>query len=85
MDTGRNGNGPLPDHSGYRGPSWCNPPGRALGRVPTAATGDRLADAFLWVKYPGESDGSCGLGDLPTAAGYPTTRSDWPAERTRLS
>ncbi len=71
VDTGRNGNGPLPDGSSYRGPSWCNPPGRALGRAPTTVTGDPLADAFLWVKYPGESDGSCGLGDLPAGSWLP--------------
>ena len=71
VDTGRNGNGPLPDNSGYRGPSWCNPPGRALGPAPTTATGDPLADAFLWVKYPGESDGSCGLADPPAGSWLP--------------
>lgn len=55
IDTSRNGNGPA---SGIAEP-WCNPPGRALGVAPTAATGDRLIDAFLWVKHPGESDGTC--------------------------
>ncbi|MGW2813959.1 glycoside hydrolase family 6 protein [Streptomyces sp. NPDC001415] len=54
VDTSRNGNGP------YRGSdSWCNPPGRALGTPPTAATGDPLIDAYLWIKRPGESDGTC--------------------------
>ena len=65
VDTSRNGRGPLPEHSGYAGPDWCNPPGRALGRAPTTATGQSLVDAYLWVKYPGGSDGSCGLGDPP--------------------
>lgn len=73
VDTGRNGNGPLPANSGYAGPVWCNPPGRALGATPTTDTGDAQADAFLWIKYPGESDGDCGLHD-PAAgtwlAGY---------------
>jgi endoglucanase len=39
--------------------AWCNPSGRALGPRPTTATGQPLVDAFVWVKSPGESDGSC--------------------------
>jgi endoglucanase len=54
VDTSRNGNGP--------GSDWCNPPGRALGERPTAQTGQRGVDAFLWVKRPGESDGTCNGG-----------------------
>ncbi|MCC3773203.1 glycoside hydrolase family 6 protein, partial [Streptomyces sp. UNOC14_S4] len=38
---------------------WCNPPGRALGTPPTTATGSPLIDAYLWIKRPGESDGTC--------------------------
>jgi endoglucanase len=56
IDTSRNGMG---------GPSdgqWCNPPGQALGQAPTTRTGHRLVDAYLWVKYPGESDGPCNGG-----------------------
>jgi endoglucanase len=56
VDTSRNGLGPAPDGS------WCNPPGRALGARPTAATGEPLQDADLWVKHPGESDGACNGG-----------------------
>ncbi len=52
VDTSRNGRGPF-------GNEWCNPPGRALGRRPTTRTGSPLADAYLWVKRPGESDGTC--------------------------
>jgi endoglucanase len=36
--------------------------GRALGPRPTTATGDPLADAFLWIKQPGFSDGPCNGG-----------------------
>lgn len=61
IDTSRNGLGPA---TGIDEP-WCNPPGRALGASPTAATGDKLVDAFLWIKHPGESDGTCHNG--PTA------------------
>ncbi|WP_414930980.1 glycoside hydrolase family 6 protein [Streptomyces sp. Je 1-369] len=54
IDTSRNGNGP------FQGPqSWCNPPGRALGTPPTTETGDPALDAYLWIKRPGESDGTC--------------------------
>ncbi|MGA5049257.1 glycoside hydrolase family 6 protein [Streptomyces arboris] len=51
IDTSRNGNGaPAPGQ-------WCDPEGRALGQPPTTRTGERLIDAYLWVKLPGESDG----------------------------
>lgn len=53
VDTGRNGLGPTADAQ------WCNPDGRALGNLPTTATGNALVDAYLWIKTPGESDGSC--------------------------
>lgn len=53
IDTSRNGNGPTSDNA------WCNPDGRALGAKPTTQTGNSLVDAYLWIKYPGESDGSC--------------------------
>lgn len=55
IDTSRNG---LPTAS----KDWCNPRGRALGVTPTTNTGHPLVDAFLWVKAPGESDGTCGGG-----------------------
>jgi endoglucanase len=53
IDTSRNGAGPL-------GVEWCNPPGRKLGVPPTLETADpEHLDAYLWLKRPGESDGSC--------------------------
>ncbi|TFV56135.1 1,4-beta-glucanase [Mycobacterium sp. PS03-16] len=55
IDTSRNGAGPVEGDPLY----WCNPSGRALGVAPTTATGHPQVDAFLWVKRPGESDGSC--------------------------
>jgi endoglucanase len=54
IDTSRNGLGSSGD--------WCNPEGRALGKRPTAKTRDRRADAYLWIKPPGESDGTCNGG-----------------------
>jgi endoglucanase len=53
IDTGRNGLGPTADNQ------WCNPAGRGLGPVATTATADPAVDAYLWIKAPGESDGSC--------------------------
>ncbi|AMO63913.1 endoglucanase A [Mycolicibacterium phlei] len=60
IDTSRNGNGPA-DGEMY----WCNPSGRALGVRPTTATAAPHADAYLWIKRVGESDGTCGKGDPP--------------------
>ena len=56
IDTSRNGVG------GTTSGEWCNPPGQALGQAPTTRTGHRLVDAYLWIKYPGESDGPCNGG-----------------------
>jgi endoglucanase len=61
VDTSRNGQGPwvVPPHPSGDPQDWCNPPDRGLGVRPTANTGVPLADAFLWVKTPGQSDGQC--------------------------
>jgi endoglucanase len=58
IDTSRNGNGPDLSPSGAT--VVCNPSGRALGLAPTTNTGVPGLDAYLWVKPPGDSDGSCG-------------------------
>ncbi len=75
VDTSRNGRGPN-DMSAYavapynqpasvitalQNGGWCNPPGSGNGTKPTASTGVPLADAYLWVKTPGESDGQCNI------------------------
>lgn len=54
IDTSRNGLG--------SDGSWCNPPGRALGHRPTVNTRHPDIDAYLWIKRPGESDGTCNGG-----------------------
>jgi endoglucanase len=64
IDTSRNGAGPA---SGSE-LNWCNPSGRALGTPPTADTTGAHADAYLWIKRPGESDGTCGRGDPPAGS-----------------
>jgi endoglucanase len=75
IDTGRNGQGPFDAAAytaapynqpagvigGLNGGSWCNPKGAGVGFRPTADTGVPLADAYLWVKTPGGSDGSCDI------------------------
>lgn len=70
VDTSRNGNGPsLQDDPD--GPKWCNPPGRAVGRSPTTRTGERKVDAYLWIKQPGASDGTCRAGAPPAGHWWP--------------
>lgn len=61
IDTGRNGAGPPLDSP----LGWCNPSGRALGAPPSTVTAGEHADAYLWIKRPGESDGSCDRGEPP--------------------
>ena len=56
IDTSRNGRGPA------AGDAWCNPSGRGLGLPPTTTPGLEPLDALLWIKTPGESDGSCNGG-----------------------
>jgi endoglucanase len=90
IDTSRNGLGPN-DMSAYAAPpygqpagvvsalqagNWCNPPGRGLGLQPTASTGAALVDAYLWVKTPGESDGSCDIAGGARAWDY-TAYNPW--------
>jgi endoglucanase len=60
IDTSRNGNGSNGD--------WCNPSGRAIGTLPSTQTGITNLDATLWIKTPGESDGTCNGG--PSAGSW---------------
>ena len=69
IDTSRNGDGP--DTSSEDEPTWCNPPGRALGTSPTTHTGNPLVDAYLWIKQPGQSDGSCRPGEPRAGQWWP--------------
>jgi len=54
VDTGRNAVTGLRKEWG----DWCNVNGAGFGVRPTSTTGDDLADAFVWVKPGGESDGT---------------------------
>jgi endoglucanase len=69
IDTSRNGQGPWTTNARYPDKQdWCNPPDRGLGIRPTLDTGDPLVDAYLWIKIPGESDGTCTRGAAPGSA-----------------
>jgi len=50
VDTSRNANG--------SNGQWCNPAGRKLGATAQVGGG---AEMLLWVKTPGNSDGTCGI------------------------
>ncbi len=56
LDSSRNGKGPISRDS------WCNPKNRAIGQTPLAPTGIKGLDAYLWLKEPGVSDGTCNGG-----------------------
>ena len=71
VDTSRNGNGPTSDNQ------WCNPSGRALGVPSTMQTGVHGIDAYVWIKNPGESDGSCN--------GGPAAGTFWPDKALELA
>ena len=95
IDTSRSGQGPLDAsiyaNAPYNQPasvvqtltngSWCNPPARGLGTHPTANTGVSLLDAYLWVKTPGESDGTCDAAGGARAWDYADyTQPGWPTD-----
>lgn len=69
VDTSRNGAGPA-------GSEWCNPPGRLVGDA-AGTLGDDIVDTNLWIKPPGESDGTC--------RGGPPAGSWWPAAAAELT
>lgn len=55
VDTSRNG-------VGTAGAEWCNPTGQGLGMIPQYVQGVGNMLAALWIKAPGESDGTCNGG-----------------------
>jgi endoglucanase len=69
IDTGRNGKGSNGE--------WCNPSGRALGAAPAVVTKAGNLDAQLWIKPPGESDGTCN--------GGPAAGTWWPENALELA
>jgi endoglucanase len=82
IDTSRNG-------SSVSATTWCNPDNQLLGTTPTMNTGISKLDAELWIKNPGESDGSaasdasCDTPSLGESA--PTAGTFWPAYAEMLA
>ena len=68
IDTSRNGNGSTGE--------WCNPAGRLVGAA-GGTFADDIVDTNLWIKPPGESDGTCNGG--PQAGVW------WPAAAAELT
>lgn len=66
VDTSRNGLGPAEGAQ-----AWCNPRGRALGDRPTTITASPAADAYLWIKLIGQSDGECDRGEPAAGTWWP--------------
>jgi len=68
IDTGRNGKPGIRTAPG----NWCNVKGAGLGERPRAAPAP-LIDAYVWIKVPGESDGTA---DTKAARFDPNCASD---------
>ncbi|MFJ6001102.1 glycoside hydrolase family 6 protein [Arthrobacter sp. NPDC092385] len=62
--------------------TWCNPAGQGLGKLPTLTPGVPNVDAFLWLKAPGESDGTCNGG--PGAGAFFPERAQELIKNARL-
>ncbi|MGY1710868.1 glycoside hydrolase family 6 protein [Geodermatophilus sp. SYSU D00758] len=74
IDTSRNGAGPVPE-TGSDEDRWCNPEGRLLGESPTTDPDLERVDALLWVKQPGDSDGTC-RGGPPAGRWWPEAAAE---------
>ncbi|MFS8069386.1 MAG: glycoside hydrolase family 6 protein, partial [Byssovorax sp.] len=72
IDTSRNGTGRGKDQS--ISDPWCNPKGLGLGKLSSGNTGIDRVDAFLWIKRPGQSDGTCNRNN-PAAGQWFETRA----------
>ena len=68
IDTGRNGKNGIRTAPG----NWCNIKGAGLGERPRVAPAP-LIDAYVWIKVPGESDGTA---DTKAARFDPNCASD---------
>ncbi|GAA4982116.1 hypothetical protein GCM10023225_22590 [Kineococcus glutinatus] len=76
MDTSRNGAGATSKSEDAL--AWCNPPTARVGTTPTTSTDSTHCAAYLWVKEPGTSDGSCRDGE-------PAAGTWWPELALRLT
>ncbi|KAF4314945.1 hypothetical protein BBO99_00008823 [Phytophthora kernoviae] len=57
VDTSRNYNEP-------KTTDWCNVLEAGIGHPPTSETNITNLDYFMWIKRPGESDGTCTVGSV---------------------
>jgi len=67
VDTGRSG-----QQGALKNGVWCNLKGAGYGPRPSSETGEGIVDALVWIKPPGDSDGSSvrgGPGYDPSCAG----------------
>lgn len=55
VDTSRNG-------KASSSSEWCNRPGAGLGKKPKLYNDSTALDGLLWIKRPGEADGTCNGG-----------------------
>ncbi|KAF1314176.1 Glycoside hydrolase, partial [Globisporangium splendens] len=62
FDTSRNYNGSPSSNE------WCNTKQAGIGKPPTSDTGLSNVDYFIWIKPPGESDGTCDGSDRTSDA-----------------
>lgn len=74
VDTSRNGAGPQPNPDAPY--NSCNNENAALGTRPTTDTSGRYDDAYLWIKSPGLSDGTCHRGDPVAGSWFPELASN---------
>ncbi|WP_270167645.1 glycoside hydrolase family 6 protein [Paenibacillus sp. SYP-B4298] len=68
------------DRRDHRG-NWCNSSGAGIGEAPKGAPGPAHLDAYVWVKPPGESDGSSS--EIPNNEGKGFDRMCDPTFTTR--
>ncbi|RLO02680.1 hypothetical protein DYB28_013866, partial [Aphanomyces astaci] len=68
FDTSRN-------YRGSVGDEWCNSRSAGIGAPPGTDTGHPLVDYNLWLKVPGESDGTCS-GRTPDAQEGPSAAQE---------
>lgn len=69
VDTSRNG--VVPQANPGAPYNSCNNESAALGSRPTTKTAGTYDDAYLWIKSPGLSDGTCHAGDPSAGSWFP--------------
>ncbi len=73
VDTSRNESGPATAGA----LNWCKPTRRQAGQLPRSVTGTLGSDGFLWVRAPGESDGSGRSGEPTSGQWFASWATDF--------